>query len=104
MTFEINRAVDLLVKNGYNVLAVDLSNSDKVSYFVVKDFNPAYKSSVESIDYCKFTGVDLTDYISANHLNLNEAGFISTFMIKFENAPVITCKFSLHFKWVYWES
>jgi hypothetical protein len=93
--------ISVLNKLGYRILCVNFDGD--IRYYVVYKFQPDYKNTVENINYCKFQGVDITDFINVNQqTNVSTDAIATTFEAKFINSEVMNCQFNKDFKWIYW--
>jgi hypothetical protein len=93
-------AISALVESGRNILEVVIDNDSR--FFKVSSFEPPVGGSVSALPYMSFTGIDITEFITADVFSQADLiNYLSRFDFKFQNVQEKTFMFSDNHIWRY---
>lgn len=98
----IQRAIEVLVLQGYIILQIVQPNNN-VLFFLVYRFQEAYFNTAQSIDFNSVEGVNITEFIekySTMFRNHNE--FLRQFNEYVDKSPILGLQFSKKVEWYKW--
>lgn len=97
-------AINAIIKLGYVVLEVEMPDGEW-NYFVVHEFTPSSKTSVEAIEYSTMIGVDVTDFIAKRSVTFAQIDFASSLeeFLSSTDTNVITLEMSKQTRWYKWK-
>ena len=103
MNEDYTQAIERLVKEGYIILQIDISET-KSKYYNIWKWQEGYFSSAQSVEFNTFTGINITDFLKKNSQQYNNSvNFIANFESYNSNGLVIHCEFSKKIPWIKYE-
>lgn len=97
------KAIGVLNSNGYDVLAVKLT-PDEYNFFITDKFSKSFNSSVESVEYHSFKGIDVTELLSNNSLTQHmQGGFLANYNNLVSKCIAFDIEISKDTPWIYFQ-
>lgn len=100
----IQKAVENLVSNGFDVLKV-VESSGSEFYFIVYKWEENYFNSAQSVEFNTVEGINITEFLNKNlNISQNSTQFLGALENELENLRVVRMEFSKKIEWYKWSS
>lgn len=92
------RAIETLVSNGFIIVQI-LNPDGSSSYFLSNKFEESFSSDVQSVDFNRVEGINITNFMRVNGSQVDQNNLIARFNEVIERSPIIRCEFSKNVVW-----
>lgn len=97
------RAVETLISNGFVILQI-INPDNSCFYFVANKFEESFSTNVESVEFNRVEGINITDFLRINGSQVDQTNLIARFQEVVTTSPIIRCEFSNKLAWFKWGS